>query len=80
MEFDQIYAILDDPSKGKAQDWAERYMQHLAYQKYIVEPLQSARTLISKGPKEKKEGKVARPRGKPRISGFRQFLILSARR
>jgi ABC-type multidrug transport system ATPase subunit/pSer/pThr/pTyr-binding forkhead associated (FHA) protein len=79
MEFDQIYAILDDPSKGKAQDWAERYMQHPAYQKFIVEPLQSARTLISKGPKEKKEGKVARPKGRPRVSGFRQFLILSAR-
>jgi hypothetical protein len=79
MEFDQIYAILDDPSKGKAQDWAERYKQRLAYQKYIVEPLQSARTHILKSPKEKQEGKVARSKGRPRVSGFRQFLILSAR-
>jgi ABC-type multidrug transport system ATPase subunit/pSer/pThr/pTyr-binding forkhead associated (FHA) protein len=79
MEFDQIYAILDDTSKGKAQEWAERYMQHPAYQKYIVEPLQSARTLMLKSPKEKKEGKVARPKGRPRVSGFHQFLILSAR-
>ena len=79
MEFDQIYAILDDPSKGKAQDWAERYMQHPAYQNYIVEPLHSARTIISKGPKAKQEGKVARLKGKPRVSSFRQFLILSAR-
>jgi ABC-type multidrug transport system ATPase subunit/pSer/pThr/pTyr-binding forkhead associated (FHA) protein len=79
MEFDQIYAILDDPSKGQAQDWAERYMQHPAYQKYIFEPLQSARTLISKSPKEKQEGKVARSKSRPRVSGFRQFLILSAR-
>jgi ABC-type multidrug transport system ATPase subunit/pSer/pThr/pTyr-binding forkhead associated (FHA) protein len=79
MEFDQIYAILDDPGKGKAQDWAGRYMQHPAYQKYIIEPLQSARTLISKGPKVKQAGKVARSKGRPRVSGIRQFLILSAR-
>ncbi len=79
MEFDQIYAILDDPGKGKAQEWAERYMQLPAYQKYIIEPLQSARTFISKGPKEKQEGKVARLKGRPRVSGFRQFMILSAR-
>jgi ABC-type multidrug transport system ATPase subunit/pSer/pThr/pTyr-binding forkhead associated (FHA) protein len=79
MEFDQIYAILDDPGKGNAQDWAERYMQHLAYQKYIVEPLQSARTLVSKSPKEKQKGKVARAKSRSRVSGFRQFMILSAR-
>jgi ABC-type multidrug transport system ATPase subunit len=79
MEFDQIYAILDDPSKGKAQDWAERYMKNPAYQKHIVEPLQSARALMLKSPKEKPEGKAARLRSRPRVSGFRQFLILSAR-
>ena len=79
MEFDQIYAILDDPGKGKAQDWAERYMQHPAYQKYIVEPLQSARTLTTKGPKEKQAGKATRVKSRSRVSGFRQFMILSAR-
>ena len=79
MEFDQIYAILDDQTKGKAQDWAERYTQLPAYQKYIVEPLQDARTLSLKSPKEKQEGKVARSKSKRRASGFRQFLILSAR-
>ena len=79
MEFDQIYTILDDPSKGKAQDWAERYKQHPAYPKYIVEPLQSARTLTSKSPKEKQAGKVTRSKSRPRVSGFRQFIILSGR-
>jgi ABC-type multidrug transport system ATPase subunit/pSer/pThr/pTyr-binding forkhead associated (FHA) protein/uncharacterized membrane protein len=79
MEFDQIYAILDDPSQGKAQDWAERYMQHPAYQKYIAEPLQSARTLLAERPKEKKETRAERIKGRPRVSGFRQFTILSAR-
>ncbi|NJD59095.1 MAG: FHA domain-containing protein [Anaerolineae bacterium] len=79
MEFDQIYAILDDPSKGKAQDWADRYIQHSAYQKYIVEPLQSVRTQLMESPKEKKKEKVSRVKARPRVSGFRQFAILSAR-
>jgi ABC transport system ATP-binding/permease protein len=79
MEFDQIYAILDDTSKGKAQDWAERYQQHPAYQKYIIDALQSARTLVLKSPKKKQEEKVTRPKSRSRVSGFRQFLILSAR-
>jgi ABC-type multidrug transport system ATPase subunit/pSer/pThr/pTyr-binding forkhead associated (FHA) protein len=79
MEFDQIYAILDDPGKGKGQDWAERYLQHPAYKRYIVEPLEPVRTLISQKPKEKREGKAARGKSKSRISAFRQFMILSSR-
>jgi ABC-type multidrug transport system ATPase subunit len=79
MEFDQIYAILDDPNKGKAKEWAERYMQLPAYQKYIVEPLQSARTQLLESPKEKKKEKVSRAKARPRVSAFRQFMILSAR-
>jgi ABC-type multidrug transport system ATPase subunit len=27
IEFDEIYAILDDPGKGKAEDWANRYRE-----------------------------------------------------
>ncbi|HUV27494.1 MAG TPA: FHA domain-containing protein [Anaerolineales bacterium] len=79
MEFDQIYAILDDPSKGKAEEWAERYMAHPAYQKYIVEPLQPARTASAKSAEVKQRGKVSRSKSRPRVSGFRQFTILSAR-
>ncbi len=79
MEFDQIYAILDDQSKGKAKDWAERYMQHPAYQKYIVDPLQSTRTQVMKGAKEKPKEKVSRAKTRPRVSAFKQFTILSAR-
>jgi len=58
MEFDQIYAILDDQTKGKAQDWAERYMQLPAYQKYIVEPLQDARTTAVKDRKLSRKEKL----------------------
>lgn len=39
MEFDEIYAILDDPSKGKPEDWAERYKNSAAYQDSIIRPL-----------------------------------------
>ena len=76
MEFDQIYAILDDPSKGKAEEWSERYMAHPAYQQYIVEPLQPVRVDSAK---EKQDKKVSQSKSRPRVSGFRQFSILSAR-
>jgi ABC-type multidrug transport system ATPase subunit/pSer/pThr/pTyr-binding forkhead associated (FHA) protein len=79
MEFDQIYAILDDPSKGKAKEWAERYLQHPAYQKYVVDPLQSVRATVSKSRMERPEGKVVKAKRKARVSGLRQFFILSAR-
>jgi ABC-type multidrug transport system fused ATPase/permease subunit len=79
MEFDQIYAILDDSSKGKAQDWADRYIHLPAYKKYIVDPLESVRTQASKNPKGKRERKATRTKGRQRVSGFRQFIILSAR-
>ncbi len=39
MEFDQIYAILDDQKKGKARDWAERFQASNAFTKYIVNAL-----------------------------------------
>jgi hypothetical protein len=47
MEFDQIYAILDNPSNGSAQDWANRYLEHPAYQKYISQPLQAAQSRLA---------------------------------
>ena len=50
MEFDQIYAILDDPAKGKGQDWRDRFMESFAFNKYIVEPLKSTRPTRSPDP------------------------------
>ncbi|HVM72715.1 MAG TPA: ABC transporter ATP-binding protein, partial [Anaerolineales bacterium] len=38
-QFDDIYAILDDPANGRPSDWSERYQASAAYQKYIAEPL-----------------------------------------
>jgi energy-coupling factor transporter ATP-binding protein EcfA2 len=79
MEFDQIYAILDDPSKGTAEDWAQRYLQHPAYQQYIVQPLQSQQfgAQLEAPSQIVQKRDVHQNRGK--ISALRQFMILSAR-
>jgi ABC-type multidrug transport system ATPase subunit len=74
MEFDQIYAILDDPSKGTGKDWGERYMASNAFAKYIVEPLEATQ----------RQGVIAQPvkkqaRKGSRISSLQQFFVLSAR-
>jgi ABC-type multidrug transport system ATPase subunit/pSer/pThr/pTyr-binding forkhead associated (FHA) protein len=81
MEFDQIYAILDDQSKGNAKEWAKRYQEHPAYRKYIVEPLQSRQGALplvepvqAAGPKAAK-----RLRKQVKASALSQFMVLSAR-
>jgi ABC-type multidrug transport system ATPase subunit/pSer/pThr/pTyr-binding forkhead associated (FHA) protein len=76
MEFDQIYAILDDPAKGKGKDWGERYMASKAFRGYIVEPLKSTQqqaAAVQAQPVKKQARKGAR------ISSLRQLLVLSAR-
>jgi pSer/pThr/pTyr-binding forkhead associated (FHA) protein/ABC-type multidrug transport system ATPase subunit len=80
MEFDQIYAILDDPSKGSAKDWADRYQACPAYQKYISEPLKSDQQSLPLAAQvqSKAEGKRKKPSG-ARVSSLRQFTVLSAR-
>lgn len=84
MEFDEIYAILDDPNKGKAEDWANRYRQQPAYQEYIARPLQA----LGHGLPGANQGRAiprqatSQPALKPhrnQVSGLRQFFILSAR-
>ena len=80
MEFDQIYAILDDPSKGKASEWAERFINHQAYQQYISDPLKvrhASLPLVEKASKEKSKSRRSRKRSQ--ISSLRQFAILSSR-
>jgi ABC-type multidrug transport system ATPase subunit len=80
MEFDEIYAILDDSIKGSPEEWAKRYREHVAFKKYIVDPLggkMTGATVPAKEPQQaprKVERQVTR-----QVSGFRQFLILSAR-
>jgi ABC-type multidrug transport system ATPase subunit len=48
IQFDEIYAVLDNSRLGSASDWAERYYNSPAYGQYIVAPLQSRNRLVSK--------------------------------
>ena len=59
IEFDEIYAILDDSSKGTPADWAQRYRENKAYQKYIWEPLKGKMT-PSYSPTVPVQGQAAR--------------------
>jgi ABC transport system ATP-binding/permease protein len=81
MEFDQIYAILDDPSKGSAEEWAGRYAGTPAYQKYIVEALESqaAAQKQALSPMPGSRPAAPKPKARSRSSGLHQFGVLSAR-
>jgi ABC-type multidrug transport system ATPase subunit len=79
MEFDEIYAILDDPNKGSPQAWGARFEQHSAYQKYIVQPLQGAQQDAAQQPSPREVKKETRKSSRQRISSLRQFMILSSR-
>ena len=76
MEFDQIYTILDDPSKGKAKDWAERFKNHSAAQKYITEPLQSSQKKLAEAKPQETKKKASKG---ARTSAWRQLMVLSKR-
>jgi len=92
-DFTQIYAILDDPSKGNPAEWAYRYQEQPAFQEYIVQPLQQ-KNLVLPQPNltDVQSSKFIDSQMiavKPQISrkspfqefatGVRQFFILSAR-
>ncbi len=81
IEFDEIYAILDNSSHGKAEDWAKRYRESKAYQKYVAKPLEEkmspAREITVPQPARTVQ-KTTAPATK-HTSALSQFLILSAR-
>ncbi len=84
IEFDEIYAILDDPSKGSPEEWAKRFHAHPAYRRYIVLPLKAlGHALPTEATEESQpvQKTVERPRQRAarNASSLRQFLILSAR-
>lgn len=92
MEFDEIYAVLDDPSKGKAEEWAHRYQESTYYQTYIAQPLQALGRTFGKIPPDSKPVssqvhstdtqsalKITRTSNRRAISGLRQLAILSSR-
>jgi ABC-type multidrug transport system ATPase subunit/pSer/pThr/pTyr-binding forkhead associated (FHA) protein len=76
MEFDQIYAILDDPRQGDAKEWAKRFRASTAFSKYIAAPLAGREQPAAAAP-EPPVRKTARKGS--RISSWQQFLVLSKR-
>jgi ABC-type multidrug transport system ATPase subunit/predicted component of type VI protein secretion system len=81
IEFDEIYAILDDASKGKAPEWAQRYRDSKAYREYIAKPL-ADKMSPEKAPTVRDPGKVLPKKSgaaSKQVSSLRQFIILSAR-
>jgi len=81
IEFDEIYAILDNPEKGKADDWANRYRQSQASKKYVTEPLKN-KMAAANVPTVPEAAQTTRKSGSAvtkQISGWKQFKVLSAR-
>jgi ABC transport system ATP-binding/permease protein len=84
IEFDQIYAILDDPTKGNPEEWAKRFQAHAAYQKYVIRPLSllghnvqiPGQALAQPSPRKVEP---TRRKSNKQVSALRQFYILSAR-
>ena len=71
IEFDEIYAILDDAERGSPQEWAERYRQHPAHDQYGDD---------DSSEKAAPEVSVEIPaRNRRRVGALRQFAILSVR-
>ncbi len=82
MEFDQIYAILDDSKNGSPKDWAARFEKHGAYQQYIVQPLTGKGQALGVGaasPSATAVPVAKRATRQRKISSLRQFFVLSAR-
>ncbi|HVM70761.1 MAG TPA: ATP-binding cassette domain-containing protein [Anaerolineales bacterium] len=90
-QFDDIYAMLDDPGLGTISDWADRYRASPAYQKYIAGPLQPRQDQLDQKtqpspaslPKKTSSAQARTDKRRiakiNRISSLRQLLILSAR-
>ncbi len=79
IEFDEIYAILDDPSKGKAEDWANRYRESQAHVEYVSKPL-AGKISPSRAMTVPQPDRLPQKAGNSRqVSSLRQLLILSAR-
>jgi ABC-type multidrug transport system ATPase subunit/pSer/pThr/pTyr-binding forkhead associated (FHA) protein len=81
MEFDKIYNILENPSLGTPADWDQRFREHPAYRKYILQPLEDKQYIepVSAKPPEIRARQVNIPKARPQVSALRQFLILSSR-
>lgn len=81
IEFDEIYAILDNAEYGTAEEWAQKYRGSQAYQKYVAKPLEGkmSPTRVATAPPVENVARKATSAGSKQVSALRQFMILSAR-
>lgn len=86
MDFDQIYAVLEDPSHGSPEDWHIRFRAHNAFRQYVAEPLQKRghQFDLSASSVQKSHAPVnprtqRMHRGFDPLASIRQLAILSAR-
>ncbi len=75
MEFDDIYRILNDDARGKPEEWRERYLGSSIYAQAMGWDTGARSLAVSQVAAEAQRP----PSNKRRISGMRQFTILSAR-
>lgn len=82
LEFDQIYAMLDDPSIGTPQQWAGRYVSHADYQNLILTPLQKSGHVPSSTAQVKAQREASKrvdTLSRKGVSIMEQIKILSSR-
>ncbi|NPA06517.1 MAG: ATP-binding cassette domain-containing protein, partial [Chloroflexi bacterium] len=84
MSFDDIYILLEDPSRGSPEEWARRYRASDAYRRYVAEPLArkrdlplldaDARASLIQTPESVSTPRRARPRIRMHRGGWRAGL------
>ncbi len=79
MEFDHIYTLLDQEALGNGPDWAKRYRDNQAYEKYIAKPLKESGVSNTQLKKQTPQAASKMLNQQKQVSGLRQFVILSGR-
>jgi LPXTG-motif cell wall-anchored protein len=72
MEFDDIYIVLNDEKRGAPDEWGQRYRDSNIYREMIGQEMAVPQPAVQAQP-------AAAKQGKRKVSGLRQFVILSAR-
>ncbi len=70
LEFDEIYRLLDQPERGSAADWQERFRQDAAAQRYLPRPVEGGTPSAAR---------AERVEPQPQPGPLRQLLVLSGR-
>jgi ABC-type multidrug transport system ATPase subunit/pSer/pThr/pTyr-binding forkhead associated (FHA) protein len=80
IEFDDIYVLLEDESRGEGEEWADRYGHSSQYMEYVIDRLREREVgAAASGPTGATAAGVRRAVGPKRVSALRQFFILSRR-